>query len=216
MVSKEGEILNLEDENEDNHVDVEEDEEVSVEPSIDEPNTDIAAKDNPDDDRNNDDEKKSTESIIPVTNDDDLQSQNTDKIPSPTVTSPRRPCAVASPCEKLPVQELSVNEEVPKDSIKTICPIVSENIPKLETSLEKDPKKTLENMDQINIIKEIVDLKKNLNITTTDKEINHSKCDCVKQRPLIDQITITDVTEGNITVTIKECFTDAGFFFPRR
>lgn len=38
-----------------------------------------------------------------------------------------------------------------------------------------------------------------------------SNCECWK-RPLIDQIMITDVTSEDITVTIKECFTDVGFF----
>eukprot|EP00111_Clytia_hemisphaerica_P003767 TCONS_00010823-protein len=43
-------------------------------------------------------------------------------------------------------------------------------------------------------------------------DITKIKCDCLKQRPLIDQITLTDITKGGVTVTIKECFTDKGFF----
>jgi hypothetical protein len=50
--------------------------------------------------------------------------------------------------------------------------------------------------------------------TESTKEEN-TKCNCLKERPLIDQITITDVTKDNLTVTIKECSTDKGFFCPR-
>lgn len=35
------------------------------------------------------------------------------------------------------------------------------------------------------------------------------------RKPLIDQIVITDVTANFVTVTVKECLTDEGFFKPR-
>lgn len=35
------------------------------------------------------------------------------------------------------------------------------------------------------------------------------------RKPLIDQIVITDVTTNYVTVTVKECLTDKGFFKPR-
>ena len=35
------------------------------------------------------------------------------------------------------------------------------------------------------------------------------------RKPLIDQIFITDVTSNYVTVTVKECFTDKGFFRDR-
>lgn len=52
-------------------------------------------------------------------------------------------------------------------------------------------------------------------VIKTSEDEKRSSCDCYKQKALIDQITITDVTENNVTVTIREAFTAEGFFSVR-
>ena len=43
---------------------------------------------------------------------------------------------------------------------------------------------------------------------------NNEDCTCWR-RPLLDQIFITDVTSNLVTVTVRECYTDEGFFRKR-
>eukprot|EP00794_Sanderia_malayensis_P008935 gene8936-9888_t len=52
--------------------------------------------------------------------------------------------------------------------------------------------------------------------TVAVKHIGSKKDTCTCwQKPLIDQIFITDVTSNLVTVTVRECFTDKGFFRKR-
>jgi len=46
------------------------------------------------------------------------------------------------------------------------------------------------------------------------KSLPQESCKCWR-KPLIDQIFITDVTSNFVTVTVKECLTDKGFFRQR-
>ncbi len=55
-----------------------------------------------------------------------------------------------------------------------------------------------------------------MNEISTETPENNDKdvCTCWR-KPLIDQIFITDVTSNLVTVTVRECFTDKGFFRKR-
>lgn len=78
-----------------------------------------------------------------------------------------------------------------------------------EQLVEKDIKKDIKLSDYA--------VDQNVNppsLSYTEKSSEKEKlaaCSCWR-KPLIDQITVTEVTVGAVTVTIKECFTDKGFF----
>jgi len=54
----------------------------------------------------------------------------------------------------------------------------------------------------------------NTKLTTKLPSVESAECNC-GNKPLIDQITVTDVKINAITVTFKECYTDKGFFRDR-
>ena len=54
-------------------------------------------------------------------------------------------------------------------------------------------------------------------VVLQSSEVDDENCgDCTCwRRPLLDQIFITDVTSNLVTVTVRECYTDQGFFRKR-
>ena len=217
--------MNLEDEGEENHVEVEEEEDISIElPTTETPET-SKRQNSPEHVQTQDtknitgvEKNKDTETIIPITTTNDninFSSKNTSNATSPILTSP---------VEKYPPlpQELSIKQEetITNDSVEP-----DTQLPTIKTPpqvVDNDSNK-IAKQKAAPIIKDSVKVESKTNpsnnTTCFDNEETKikplSKCDCIKQRPLIDQITITDITEGDITVTVKECFTDVGFFFPR-
>ena len=51
-------------------------------------------------------------------------------------------------------------------------------------------------------------------VESVDRKDSNETCTCWR-KPLIDQIFITDVTSNLVTVTVRECYTDKGFFRKR-
>ena len=227
FLKDEGEILNLEDE--ENHVEVEEEEEeVKAEPHSPTVTPEMNEKQNKMEDvlvdqikdivgsgeKNVSGKENKDTAIISITtnNDDSKNSKNSSNVTTPILTSP-----VEKQPPLLLQQELSIKKEDDIDKTDPQQPMIK--TPPPETPIVDNDGDIRPNQDITTSKKESkVESKTDLNSIVTDngetiRPLN--KCDCVKQRPLIDQITITDVTEGDITITIKECFTDAGFFFPR-
>ena len=78
----------------------------------------------------------------------------------------------------------------------------------------KSPAKISPKPTKIESPKDAEERQSEIGVESVDRKDNNEACTCWR-KPLIDQIFITDVTSNLVTVTVRECYTDKGFFRKR-